>query len=293
MAESDIKIKASHNEMVKQFNESPSKYYYIKSYNGEKNYKGDDDEKIVFDVHIRHNEIGKRRVERTQPYTFETLEEILSKKVKAHEKELEDQETLNKANEKLYSSHKFKNKNYYYEPIVDNKYYISETDCFDIVKKADNGYKVKDEKNNEYFILTYGWQGYYYKDYKAFRNDNEVCYIPEYAYKEDNKSCILVPLDKSNDSIYYRRDILNAVRNELNGKVYADFFVEKAPEKLIESIAEGVLEVVDWQHPESYIYETEWDEIIKDYFSKNEKDKNNYASSELIKELDSGEFSYE
>lgn len=322
MAESDVKIRASHNEMLKEFNESPSKYYYVKYFNGEKNYKGDDDEQIVFDAHLRHNEIGNRSIERSNPYTFKSLEETIEKYVKEYEKEnkydyirkincsnnkikyqkgisnsehkgIIDLDTWNKVQEILQSNNEFKNKNYLYEPVVDNKYYTSETKYFDIVKKADNGYKVKDKQNNNYYILTYGWQGYYYKDYDAFKDNNEVCYIPEYVNKEENSSCVLVPLDKKNNSIYYRDDILNAVRNEINGKVYENFFSEKAPEKLIEQIAEYVLDVVDWQHPESYIYETEWDDTIKEYFSKNEDDKNKYASSELIKELNSGEFEYE
>lgn len=322
MAESDVKIRASHNEMLKEFNESSSKYYYVKYFNGEKNYKGDDDEQIVFDAHLRHNEIGNRSIERSNPYTFKSLEETIEKYVKEYEKETKygyigkiicsnnkikyqkgisnsehkriiDLDTWNKVQEILQSNNEFKNKNYLYEPVVDNKYYTSETKYFDIVKNADNGYKVKDKQNNNYYILTYGWQGYYYKDYDAFKDNNEVCYIPEYVNKEENSSCVLVPLDKKNNSIYYRDDILNAVRNEINGKVYENFFVEKAPEKLIEQIAECVLDIVDWQHPESYIYETEWDDMIKGYFCKNEDDKNKYASSELIKELNSGEFEYE
>lgn len=87
MAESRIKIKSTVNEISKNFNENPSKYFYIKYYNGEKNYKGNDDEEIVFDVLIRHNEIGKRNIERKQPYTIETLEQVLSKKVKEYELE--------------------------------------------------------------------------------------------------------------------------------------------------------------------------------------------------------------
>ena len=309
MAESDVKIKASLNEIRKEFEISPSKYYYIKYFNSKENYKGDDDEKIVFDVHLRHNEIGKRSIERKNPYTLETLEKTMEKYVILHEKELAkermkkyivlseseiiDKKTWEKAQKKLSTIANLKNENYLYEPVVDNKYYTSETEYLDIVKKADNGYKVKDQQNNIYYILTYGWQGYYYKDFDAFKDDKEVCYIPEYAYEEDGESCVLVPLNKENKSIYYRKDILNAVREEFNSEVYADFFADKAPEKLIEHISKCVLEIVDWQHPESFIYETGWDDEIKDYFSKNEDDKNKYASSKLIEELDNEGFEYE
>lgn len=87
MAESHIKIKASANEINKHFEENPSKYF-----DGEKNYKNNDNEKIVFKVLIRHNEIGNRSIERSQPYTLKKLEEILAHKVIEYEKELEDYE---------------------------------------------------------------------------------------------------------------------------------------------------------------------------------------------------------
>lgn len=225
-------------------------------------------------MHLKHDQIGNRSIERGSPYTFDTLEKTLEKYVKEYKEENV-------------------NKNYLYQPIKNSKYFVSENESYDIEKEVDNGYKVKSFFGERLYILTYGWQGYYYKDYDAFKGNDDVCYIPEYANKEESSSCIVVPLDKNNNSIYYRDDLLNAVRNEINGKVYVDFFVEKAPEKLIEQIAEYVLDVVDWQHPESYIYETEWDDTIKEYFSKNEDDKNKYASSELIKELNSGEFEYE
>lgn len=84
MAESRIKIKSTVNEMDKNFRACPSEYYYIKHYNGSKNYKGNDNETIVFEVLLRHNEIGKRNIERSQPYTFDTLEKTLSEKVKEY-----------------------------------------------------------------------------------------------------------------------------------------------------------------------------------------------------------------
>lgn len=92
MAESNIKIKASVNEMDKKLRNSGSEYYFIKHYRESKYYKGNDDEPIVFEVDIRHNEIGKRSIERKQPYTFATLEQILAAKVAEYEKECKDLE---------------------------------------------------------------------------------------------------------------------------------------------------------------------------------------------------------
>ena len=88
--ESRIKIKSSLNTMKSKFKDSNSPYYFIKYYDGADNYKNDDNEIIMFDCLIRHNEIGNRRIARTAPYTFETLESTLEEKCKEYEKELEE-----------------------------------------------------------------------------------------------------------------------------------------------------------------------------------------------------------
>lgn len=273
MAESDVKIKASLNEMIKEFNESPSKYYYVKYYNGDENYKGNDDEKIVFEALLRHNEIGNRSIKRSSPYTFETLEKTFEKYIKEYQEEIT-------------------NKNYLYEPIKNNKYYISENDSYDIVKEVDNGYKVKSFGEHLY-ILTYGWQGYYYKDYDAFKNGNDVCYIPEYNHVNDHENCLMVSERDITDDKYYRKDIIREVREELIGKSYQDFFNKIVPQKLINQIATIVFDTIDWQHPSSYLYETQWDDTIKDYFLNHPKDLEKYGSEEIKKELGKQEMIYE
>lgn len=85
--ESYIKIKTSANRMNDEFSKSKSLYYYIKYFDGHDNYKGDNQEEIVFECMIRHNEIGNRTIERSAPYTFETLEKTLEKKCKEYEEE--------------------------------------------------------------------------------------------------------------------------------------------------------------------------------------------------------------
>lgn len=90
MAESILKIKASVNEINKHFETNPSELFYIKWFNGEKNYTGDDDKIIVFETLIRHNEIGNRNIERSSPYTLQTLEKVLKEKVEEYEKEQEN-----------------------------------------------------------------------------------------------------------------------------------------------------------------------------------------------------------
>lgn len=85
--ESYVKIKSSLNEMEQKFNKSNSIYYCVKYYDGTKNYKNDNNELIVFECLIRHNEIGNRKIERSAPYTFETLESTLKQKCKEYEEE--------------------------------------------------------------------------------------------------------------------------------------------------------------------------------------------------------------
>ena len=88
--ESRIKIKSSLNTMKSKFNDSNSPYYFIKYYDGKDNYKNDDNEIIIFNCLIRHNEIGDRKIERFAPYTFETLESALEEKCMEYKKELEE-----------------------------------------------------------------------------------------------------------------------------------------------------------------------------------------------------------
>lgn len=173
------------------------------------------------------------------------------------------------------------NKNYFFEPIIDNKYYISEKKSYEIIKEVDNGYLVKNKKNKQFCILTYGSQGYYYKDYDAFNNDNGVCYIPEYNSTKENENALIIPTNKKNENIYYRKDILDAVKRELNSSIYRDLFNKEIPSKLIENIAIQTFEIIDWQHPESYLSEVDWDEDIIYYFSNNKDDIDKYASNEL------------
>lgn len=88
--ESHIKIKSSLIEMDNKFYNSNSPYYFIKNYDGSKNYKDDDNELIVFECLIRHNEIGNRKIERSTPYTFKTLETTLENKCREYEEEQKD-----------------------------------------------------------------------------------------------------------------------------------------------------------------------------------------------------------
>ncbi|MCI9038894.1 MAG: hypothetical protein HFJ29_03335 [Clostridia bacterium] len=91
MAESWIKIKASVNEIYKYFKQCPSPLFNIKHYNsrydGIEHYKGNDDAIISFEALVRYNEIGNRTIERSAPYTLNSLEKTIAEKVKEYKKE--------------------------------------------------------------------------------------------------------------------------------------------------------------------------------------------------------------
>lgn len=118
MAESRIKIKASVNEINEHFKTNPSELFYIKWFNGEKYYTGDDNKVIVFETLIRHNEIGNRNIERNSPYTLDTLEKTLSSKVKEYDAECQEIENLcDKCDDREFEIitriHNLENKNCY------------------------------------------------------------------------------------------------------------------------------------------------------------------------------------
>lgn len=88
MAESYIKLRATWNDIERDANEGLSEYYFIK-YCKAVNPNIKEDELGLYEVMIRHNEIGNRTIERNSPYTISSLEKVLSKFVKKYEKEQE------------------------------------------------------------------------------------------------------------------------------------------------------------------------------------------------------------
>ena len=61
--------------------------WLIKHFKGDKYCEGKEDVPIVFETLIRHNEIGDRSIERSSPYTLDTLEKTLKEKIKEYEQE--------------------------------------------------------------------------------------------------------------------------------------------------------------------------------------------------------------
>jgi hypothetical protein len=93
--------------------------------------------------------------------------------------------------------------------------------------------------------------GYCYKNEDNFNKKEGVCYIPEYAIKKDVGMFSI----KRNGSLDYFYKITDFYPNYYT---YDDFM------KLCdnnEKRATILFEIVDWQYPESLLYELEWEEL--------------------------------
>ena len=180
----------------------------------------------------------------------------------------------------------YSNEDYMYDPIKNDKYFISETEYFDIVKKADYGYLLKDKKSNTYYSCEQTIQGYIYKDYEAFKDGKGICYIPESSFTGFNSLNDYISSKMVKE--YSKADINNGVKKELYQNYSDCFKSKKIPKKLIEGISEFVIDVVDWQAPESFIYETDWTEDIMNYFENNKEDIG-FASDLLLEQLEEKE----
>lgn len=95
------------------------------------------------------------------------------------------------------------------------------------------------------------FNGYCYKNEDNFNKKEGVCYIPEYAIKEETG---VIKIETNNDFYdYYKIADLYP-----NYYTYDDFI------KLVdndEKKASILFEMVDWQSPESLLYELDWSEI--------------------------------
>ena len=172
------------------------------------------------------------------------------------------------------------NEDYLYDPIKNNKYFISETEYFDIVKEAEYGYLLKDKKGNIYYSGGQTIQGYVYKDYDAYNVGKGICYIPEFGFPEES-DYISSKMVKE----YTKLDINRAVKNELSQNYSDCFKSKKIPKKLIDNISKYVFDTVDWQSPETILDEMDLEEEIMIYFENNFKDLD-CASKLLLEQIE-------
>lgn len=156
------------------------------------------------------------------------------------------------------------------------------------VYKADVGtiVKIDDSKskfnNKLMYIPEKTVNGYCYKDYNNFKNNpDEVCYIAECNFDND---LFLDYVNEKKDKFISKGGLstTNSIKEEIiNQLEYEEYYYEYEKdgivniieakyfdEELINQIAEEVFENVDWQTTQSYIYEIDWCEDIKEYYNR-------------------------
>lgn len=129
---------------------------------------------------------------------------------------------------------------------------------------------MKIQKDNGYiedncYVLESGWQGWYYKDYQAFKDKKGVCYIPEYhgGYDEDMFND-RIPFDEIEKHSYYTYDSIKEM-------VVEYFKGGNVTDEEIEHICFCIFSWVDWQHCSCLLEEVDWEELILEMREENGK----------------------
>lgn len=95
---------------------------------------------------------------------------------------------------------------------------------------------------NGVLYVSTSWlgQGIGYKDYDAWGTKNEIVYIPEYAFEDDNIETIL-----DDGEVFYKLDTIKTkyTTNDIM-EVCKTFGIPKR-------YAWQLFDTLDWQHPES------------------------------------------
>ena len=160
---------------------------------------------------------------------------------------------------------------------------------FENVYQADIGniLRIKDPKSKYNNKLLYEegstLNGYCYKDYNNFKNKpNDVCYIAECCFINDEMFVDYV--NKNKDKLIKEGGLstANSIKQEIRDELkYCEYYYEYQKDgivhtiqskdfddELINIIASEVFDVVDWQTTQSYICETDWKEVIENYYHK-------------------------
>lgn len=134
------------------------------------------------------------------------------------------------------------------------------------VKKVECGWKVELNDNIGY-VGEYGWQGVYYKDYDAWKNNNGVVYIPEYGFENEEQ----------NAAELFEFSVKAVVANQIENNSYvatADTGVKYTKQDFLnicagnEDVAYDLFQSVDWQSPETLFDEWLEDEEFSESFDK-------------------------
>lgn len=107
--------------------------------------------------------------------------------------------------------------------------------------------------NNLIYEAGITFNGMVYKNWDEFYYGNGICYISEHGFDDSEDWTIEIPKEEKSIG-YTRQDFLNIVREEVGYEV---------PDNVVWAIATDVFETVDWQYPETYLYEMNLEEEIE------------------------------
>ncbi len=116
--------------------------------------------------------------------------------------------------------------------------------------------------NNLVYEAGPTFNGMAYKNCNEFYYGNGICYISEHGFDDSKNWAIEIPEEDERVIGYTRQDFLNIVREEVGYEV---------PDNVVIAIATDVFETVDWQYPETYLYEMDLEEEFEYFKNVNEK----------------------
>lgn len=80
-----------------------------------------------------------------------------------------------------------------------------------MIVNVEVGYKVTEDKQPTKYYFGASGNGLYYKDYSAWENNSDICYIPEYEFKGHGAFRV-----ESSALGYIREEIIQIVQDEID-----------------------------------------------------------------------------
>ena len=118
------------------------------------------------------------------------------------------------------------------------------------------GYKIVEEGKPTWYFADKTSEGMCYKDIDAYKNNSDICYIPEYEFDGEGWS-----IEDREGLGYTREEILNIVREEIRWN-HDDL---PRDEDFEQEIADYIFEVVEWESIGVALDRIDLDEEWKEY----------------------------
>ena len=111
-----------------------------------------------------------------------------------------------------------------------------------------------------FYELKSTFNGYCYKDEKAFKNKVGICYIPEFnTLQQDYNTEYEIPVEKEKEYSCYTYD---DIRNDVIDELFINYREYNITDEKIDKITAIVFDLIDWQHPSSLLMEIDWSEDL-------------------------------